>query len=397
MRSESAATEEQLMRHRLAWLTTACVLLSAGCTFDVPVDPAGFFASLPDPFAGLGEAVEKALSDPLGSKPFPVLVGGDSERIFYATNLGDTRFNFAGPSNDIVIPGLLGPSNLYKYENNQRQMIHPLVPAGLFSGLTTDGVHAVYLAFSESEPPLPTRVVIHDSLLVEPRVLFDVTELDPSGFVMAPAVDDGRVAFFIDSMDGSGTTLRIEDVYGEQSAREIDVGHGWAFDLKGRQLVYEVRAADSSQLVLLDLSTEEATTTVLELGSSNSVDGVFLTNNLVVWSEWSDFGGGRIRAYEMASGTTHTWADLVAGRLTGAADTHFLTEESVIGDNGITERTVIRLHEVGGRERKLADFRRTGLSGQSRILGDRAVFVNPDRRIVTVPLSGGDRKSFKPF
>lgn len=69
----------------------------------------------------------------------------------------------------------------------------------------------------------------------------------------------------------------------------------------------------------------------------------------------------------------------------------------MIGDNGITERTVIRLHEVGGRERKLADFRTTGLSGQSRILGNRAVFVNPDRRIVIVPLDGGDRRSFKPF
>ena len=98
-----------------------------------------------------------------------------------------------------------------------------------------------------------------------------------------------------------------------------------------------------------------------------------------------------------AARTTRTWADAVDGELTGAADNHFLTEEYVLGNNNMTERIVIRLREVEGNERKLADFRADVLAGQSCIRGDRAIFVNPDRRIVVAPLDGGDRVNFRPF
>ncbi len=54
-------------------------------------------------------------------------------------------------------------------------------------------------------------------------------------------------------------------------------------------------------------------------------------------------------------------------------------------------------YDADGKRKKLAEFNADGFAGQSQILGGRAVWVNPDRRIVIQPLTGGDRKIFRPF
>jgi hypothetical protein len=386
------------MNQRVAWLATVGMLMVAGCTWNVPFDPAGFFGSLGDTLANLGEELTSALDDPLGSKPFPVLIGGDSERIFYATNLGDTRINFPGPTNDLVIPGFFGPSNLYKYEAGQSTLVRPLIPSGVFSAVATDGEYLVYGVSGEEGVLLPNQLVADRLDVAEQRVLFDASAVGSDAYVGSPIVDGGRVAFMVgDGAATPGAWLRIEDLEGAQAGREIETGFRFVFDLRGNLFVYELYHDELSELILLDLTTDETLTLAGDLPSGTFIGNVFFTNNRVVWSERGEDGVTRIVAYELASGATSVWADAVSGRLTGATDDHFLTEEYRLGSNNITERIYIRLHEVGGRVRNLADFRADGLAGQSRILGDRVVFVNAQRRIVIVPIYAGERTSFKPF
>lgn len=374
-------------------------VLIVGCTANFPFDPANVFEFPGDSFKSIQEDFEDFLADPLGIKPFPVVVGGDSERIYYATNLSDVRLNLNGPSNDLVIPGFYGPSNLYKYEDNQREMIRPLVPAALFGESATDGVNVVYVTY-----PLPgedgaARVVACDVSWGEPWVLFDAAELDPDTFVASLKLSEGRVAFVMGTGVEGNVIIRIEDLTGGEPTRDIDAGWWWSnFDLKGNLLAYQVRPDEGSQqLFLLDLASEEEPVLLAELPPSTAFESVHITDNKVVWDEWTGITSAGVKAYDIPSGTTRTWADAVDGKLTGAADNHFLTEEYVLGNNNMTERIVIRLREVEGNERKLADFRADGLAGQSCILGDRAIFVNPDRRIVVAPLDGGDRVNFRPF
>ncbi len=105
----------------------------------------------------------------------------------------------------------------------------------------------------------------------------------------------------------------------------------------------------------------------------------------------------RIRAYDIPTGTTRLWADDVIGDLTGATDDFFITEQYVTNSPEGADRIVLRRYDAEGRAVKLADFRAQGLAGQSRILGDRAAWVNPERRILLQPLAGGDRTRFDPY
>ena len=382
----------------LSCIGLACLCLLAGCTFDSPVDPAGFFGSFSDPFKAITNALEDAITDPFNVKPYPVVIGGDSARVFYLTNLAEAQINFPGPTNDIVFPGFWGPSNLYKYQDGERELIRALVPAGggLFGDVVTDGEDIVYLASPEFELTPRTQVVLGSFMFGEATVLFDAEQEGVNGYVGSLSVDQGRVAYIVSDLDTGETRLRIEELNSPQTTREIDIGAWGTYALRGDRLVYERDGAEGRELVLHNLATDEITV-LSSIADSTDIGAVILTENSVVWSDEFAYDLSRIVAYDIPTGTTTEWADAVAGSLSGASDGYFLMEERTLADNDITERITIRLYELGGRDRKLADFRADGLAGQSCILGDRVVFVNTDRRIVLVPLDGSGRSSFRPF
>jgi len=110
-----------------------------GCTIDVSDDATGVLGELVQLVENAQDNIDALLANPLDSDPYPVLMGGDSARIFYATNLGDIQLNFKGRTNDIVFPGLVGPSNVYRIQDGERELLRPLVLAGGMSGLATDG------------------------------------------------------------------------------------------------------------------------------------------------------------------------------------------------------------------------------------------------------------------
>ena len=122
------------------------------------------------------------LEDPLGTEPFPVIIGGDDAQVFYATNLGDITFRFPGMAYDSVLPGFLGPSNVYQFTKKAPELIRPLVPSGAtrptaMARLVTDGRYVAYVS-SLSEAPLFSNdtVVVEDLWqfgLLNPRVVFD--------------------------------------------------------------------------------------------------------------------------------------------------------------------------------------------------------------------------------
>ena len=125
------------MKMRAIGVATICFCMAA-CTVNAPFDPSDPFRDLSGLIDDDQSGFENAIEDPLGSKPFPIVFGGDSERVFYATNLTDIRIKFSGPTNDVVIPGLLGPSNVYKFQNKERELIRPLVPSHATAGMATD-------------------------------------------------------------------------------------------------------------------------------------------------------------------------------------------------------------------------------------------------------------------
>ena len=117
-----------MARHTL--LAAALVLSGlTGCDIDVPLDLAGLARPIENAIGDVLTGVEQALADPLDANPFPVLIGGNSARVFYATNLTDIRLRFPGPLNDIVLPGVFGPSNVYEFDTatKRRKLIRPLV------------------------------------------------------------------------------------------------------------------------------------------------------------------------------------------------------------------------------------------------------------------------------
>ena len=199
------------MKRRALLLAGLILTTGAGCTVDLP----GFAL----PFGGqfpLAAAVQQAqrnferlVADPLGSKPFPVLIGGDSERIFYATNLGDIRINLKGPSSDFVLPGLLGPSNLYREQDKQRNLLRPLLPAGTFSGLATDGEYVAYVEWTETDEGLrPTRIIVETVPGAGAATVFDVGSNEGRLVTSLSDADRGRVAFLVRDVETGEAWLR---------------------------------------------------------------------------------------------------------------------------------------------------------------------------------------------
>ena len=153
--------------------------------------------------------------------------------------------------------------------------------------------------------------------------------------------------------------------------------------------------AETSEIILHDLATDE--TTVIAQNLDNGFVPLFLTDNRVVWAERASGDLLRVWAHDLPSGTTFVWADAVEGDLVGASDDFLLTEEYIDRSPDKPDRIAVVRYDADGKRKKLAEFNADGFAGQSQILGNRAVWVNPDRRIVVQPLAGGDRKIFRPF
>lgn len=380
--------------------TLAAILALAGCTVDVPINPAAGFQPLDSLLNDLQSGFGDAVADPLGAKPFPLLLGGDSQRVLYATNLTDIRLKFRGPTNDAVIPGILGPSNLYELSGKQRELIRPLVPTGALSGLKTDGRFVAWLTIPEFESEdVLQEIIVGDLSGFGDRVLYS-SDSD-GGFIVGYtlALHDGRLAFAIaDDVNHESERLRIEDLDGEGPAIEIAGGQFGHVTLRGDRLAYfEIPADGAARIVLRDLSSQESIEVASNLRAAAYSIGLVLTGNTLVWSDGTDGGVSRIMAYDITTGTTREWVDAARGRLAGATDDYVVTEERVDRFPNKPDRLVIRKYDIDGKPKQMADFRADGFAGQTRVLGDRVVWVNPDRRIVVQPLPGGDRKIFRPF
>lgn len=386
------------MRSRAGTIVVAIgALATAGCTVEAPFDPGQLVGGVDDLFQSVQDRVSELLADPLDSRPYPSLLGGDSERIFYATNLGDIRIKFRGPTNDLVLPGLLGPSNLYRIQDGQRELLRPLIPAGALSGLGTDGQYVVYVFVLDAERPGLHRLVAGELGGGRDRTLLEV---EPDAAVILPplAVHEGRVACVVSDWQAGTAALRVLDLASGAEVATVEQADFASFDLRAGRLVYAAPAGGTSiAITLRSLGTgAETGVATVDPGPAGWLK-VLLTDNKVVWAEPVGGGLSRIVAYDIPAGTTRVWVDAVAGELAGAHDDFFVTQETIFPASGRPERIAIRRYDSAGRSRVLADFRAHGLAGQARILGNRVVFVNAQRRIVAVPLTGGGRTSYAAY
>jgi hypothetical protein len=392
-----------MLRSRLALAFGLLVVF--GCTVNVPVDPTQWGDAVDQFVTRAQDQFAEMFRDPLGNHPYPWLIGGDADSIYYATDVGDIRINFAGRSNDLVMPGLLGPSNIYQIVDGQRQLLNPLLPTGTVTGLSTDGTWIVYVFVPDAINSGITRLV---SAGVGPgvpeRTLFETVPADVQLVRPDLLVNEGRVAFAV--MAGADAILpeqlRVLDLRPTSPTAPvvIEADEIGGFDLRGNAFAYVARTASGVQLRLRDLA-DNSETLIATLESSNpgiaSSVAVFLTPNKVVWSE-PVVGAGltRVRAHDLPTNTNYTWLDSVTGDLRGATDAYVVMEESTDTRAGVT-RLAIRRYDSEGAVMLVADFRADGLAGQTRVVGDRILYVNPSRRIVTVSLMGAGRHAYAPY
>jgi hypothetical protein len=392
------------MKRFASVLSGFCFLGFVGCNVNVPFDPSDLVRPIDDVFEGVQEGLADAVADPLGAKPFPVLVGGDNERVFYATSLTDIRINFPGATNDVVIPGFLGPSNLYRFERKERELIRPLIPGGAVGRLATDGRYVAYVAYPELNPPRE-QLRVTDLETFADYAVFDGASDDASTVLtVGMALSSGRLAFLLAELDGGAGRLRIEDLKEIDPTTEIEIrgdvsGDPPPFDLRGNRLALVERADDGSLfLSLRDLSTDTSTVIAERLRMSFRVEArVVLTDNSLVWSEPADDGLSRILRHDLTSGVTRVWVEAARGELAGATDEFLVTEEPIYRRPDRADQISVHRYDLGGERRTLATFRADGLAGQTRVIGNRAVWVNAERKIVIAPLNGGDRTIFRPF
>jgi hypothetical protein len=372
---------------------------ATACNINAPVDPANVVRPIDDLINTVDRTIDNLLTDPLGTKPFPVLAGGDNQRVFYTTNLGDIRINFPGPTNDAVIPGFVGPSNLYRYEAKRRELIRPLIPGGSFLGLASDGQRIAYIAITDLNT-LNKQVVVAEVNSLQSRVIYDDTH-DESTKVLTSqlALSNGRLAFVLVNVNDGSERLRVEDLIGIEPTLEIEADAFWRFNIRGDRLAYIAASTDGTvELRLHRLSTGESTVIASSIRAEFPIDvRLTLTDNLVVWSETTFTGTSRVMAYHVVDASTRVLADSAVGVLVGANDEFFVTEEYVVRFPQRPNLFKVRRYAHDGQVRVLAEFRADGLAGQTTVLNDRAAWVNPERKIVLAPLRGGDRTIFAPF
>lgn len=354
--------------------------------------------------------ITNLIEDPLGVQPYPVIIGGNDADVFYATNLGDIPFNIPGSKNDFVIPGLLGPSNVYEFSKSKPDLIRPLGPSAFpfLRRMTTDGRFLVYTNAEIIDEQLRSNTVIVEDLflagIVNPQVVYRIDDASQQFVFPDLLLDSGRlVVTTVDPATGI-SSFHIIDLLTESAETEFEAGaHIYAANLRGGLLAYIADVNNSPVAMLRDLPTGE--TTVLSdevILDYASIPDIYLSLNGIVWSEYSAPNLIRIVRYDTTTGQTRVWADAVEGRLAGATDEFLLTEEQIIRDEPFTsgdkaDLVRIRRIDIDGKVKQLAEFRFDGLAGQSRVIGNRAVWVNAERKVVIAPFDNRDRNSFKPF
>ncbi len=372
------------------------VVLFCGCTVDIPFDEsAGPLGDLTGFLGNLQRGFENAIEDPFDANPFPIVFGGDSERVFYATNLTDIRLNFPGP-NDIIVPGIIGPSNVYKLQDRQRELIRPLALTNAVAGMATDGRFVAYLTIADLGETPRVGVAVSDLHRTEERLIYLPADGQATA-VSDLAIDHGRLAFVIEDFLNGGVVLHVEDLNEVEPAVEIE--SDWIADvrLRGNALVYvESVEGGPVRIVLRDLPSGESTVVAPNLPPGDWRARLYLADNTLVWSELDSADVSRIMTYDVPTGATRVWADAVAGELAGASDEFFVTA-TYIANQGKPDRIAVTRYGADGKSKELARFDANGFAGQTQVLGNRVIWVNPDRKIVIQPLAGGERDLFKPF
>lgn len=238
----------------------AFVLLTGagGCTIDVPIgDLSGVGQFLNDLQNTFGRLVE----DPLETRPYPVLIGGDSQSVFYATSLTDVRLNFRGRANDVILPSPIGPSNLYVYRDGQRELLRPLILTGAFYGLTTDGARVAYIRTDVPEDYPVFRLVVSDLATEQEQVFFDSSEETGAfaGVAQPLALANGRLAMTLYKPDELTAFIRVFDLRNVEPEREFTSEYFSSVALRGDLLAYAEQQGSTDRIVLVNLSTDQST------------------------------------------------------------------------------------------------------------------------------------------
>lgn len=348
------------------------------------------------------------IEDPLDTKPYPIIIGGDDANVFYATNLADIPFKLEGQKNSYVIPGLLGPSNVYEFTKNKPELIRPLAPSatGFIQRMVTDGEFVAYVnvGFDTESEQITLDTVVSEDLIVSP-ILLPKTVVDVSGnssqFILPDLkIDAGRLAVILADEQTELTSIRIVDLFGGSADIEFEVGSSLiAADLSGNRFAYAALIDNGIVVAIRDLATGEATTLPEgNVGSGPFVTDVYLTPNSVVWSQYASPDLIRVTRYDIPTGQSRVVSEGLPGNLAGATDEYLLTEEYVYrADDGKADLIKVRRISNDGKVKKLGEFKANGLAGQARVIGNRAVWVNADRKIVIAPFDNRDRNAFKPF
>lgn len=380
-------------------LGTIAAFMIAGCTVNAPIDPSDIFGPFSSAVERAQRNLEDALADPFHTNPWPVLIGGNSQRIVYATNLADVQIRFPGPTNDITLPGITGPSNVYVYENGQRQLVRPLVPSSaLLSLLSSDGDSVAYVSYSQTESGYTQTVFVGTNmlgLLSSPDHAIYSAPADSDLVVTGVRLSEGRVAVLVtDLASETGSSVLVYDANSDAAPLELQTVALSGLDLRGSRLAYVAPTANAFEVRLADLATGSDITVSTEIAAPQTL---YLSDNRAVWSREAGDSLSTIIGFDIPTGIISVVRDAVPGVLAGASDAAFATEETNVGRNGITERHEVVLYAADAAPRVLGDFRADGLSGQTAVLSDRVVFVNATGKIVVVPLGRGDRFNFEPF
>jgi hypothetical protein len=376
------------MRRSVAGIVVAITLALPSCTIDAPFDP----ATLLRPGSAISRALGQfgqGLDNPFNNRPTPVLLGGDAARIFYATDLTDIEVRFDGPTNDIVLPGFLGPSNVYAFEDGNRTVVRRLVTSGALWRAATDGENVAFV----QKPGLGTDDQQND-LVLNGNVLMTLAPGDDAFFSDVVLVEGTLVAAVQLLTDDFAARIHVFDALSGQERFLVSAHVVSSLNLLGDQLVYWIDVGSVFRLIDFNVVSGENATLVER--TSSPID-VVQSANRVVWSEEVDLDHARVVALDRSSGEIKTLAETVSGRLAGATDSAIVIEETFTAENDITSRIAIRRQNDDGSVDELANIRADRRAGQTIVVGDRAVFVNDDQKIVVVPLNGGERFNFQPF
>jgi hypothetical protein len=209
----------------------------------------------------------------------------------------------------------------------------------------------------------------------------------PVPIKVQPSIGDGWLAFSTYPRDGGRLfAQRVGDDAPSEIAQQSTV-----FALRNGKLAYFAGdGEEDARLHVRELPGASETTVAVTRDPAS----VWLTDNSVVWAEYLD-AGITVSRHDLVTGETRVLESGLEGALVGAVDDAFVTEASTY--EGRRYRVKVRVHEIDGEARTLAEFDDDGLAGQTQVLGNRVVFVNADRKVVVVSLDDEGRFNFEPF